>query len=141
VAQTRTFTVANQAAALGAGGRLAATVSAAGYRLVNALITLQAPVPHPCMLTARPMVNLRHFLRRAAGQQDNPPVDELVMALFDDQTITGAWTGSSEFDRAGQIGRLTAIYDSSLLSYPAYQSLAGLAAEAPLSRRRPVPAN
>lgn len=38
-----------------------------------------------------------------------------------------------ELDEAGQISRLTAIYDSSLLSYAAYQSLAGLAAEAPLS--------
>jgi hypothetical protein len=32
-----------------------------------------------------------------------------------------------------EISRLTAIYDSSLLSYTAYQSLVGLAAEAPLS--------
>jgi hypothetical protein len=37
-----------------------------------------------------------------------------------------------ELDEAGQISRLTAIYDSSLLSFPAYQSLVGLAAEAPL---------
>jgi hypothetical protein len=38
-----------------------------------------------------------------------------------------------ELDQVGQISRLTAIYDSSLLSYGAYQSLAGAAAEAPLS--------
>ena len=38
-----------------------------------------------------------------------------------------------ELDQAGKISRLTAIYDSSLLSYAAYQSLAGAAAEAPLS--------
>jgi hypothetical protein len=38
-----------------------------------------------------------------------------------------------ELDPAGKISRLTAIYDSSLLSYPAYQALAGLAAEATLS--------
>jgi hypothetical protein len=38
-----------------------------------------------------------------------------------------------ELDEAGQISRLTAIYDSSLLSYAAYQSLVGAAAEAPLS--------
>ena len=38
-----------------------------------------------------------------------------------------------ELDEAGLISRLTAIYDSSLLSYPAYQSVVGLAAEAPLS--------
>ena len=73
VAQTRTFTVATQAApALGPGGRLAATVSAADYRLANALITLQAPVPDPRTLAARLMVNLRHFPRLPAGQQDDP---------------------------------------------------------------------
>ena len=45
----------------------------------------------PRTLAARPMVNLRHFPRLAAGQQDDPAVHELVMALFDDQTITNAW--------------------------------------------------
>ncbi len=38
-----------------------------------------------------------------------------------------------ELDESGKISRLTAIYDSSLLSYSAYTSLVGLAAEAPLS--------
>ena len=38
-----------------------------------------------------------------------------------------------ELDQAGKISRLTAIYDSSLLSYAAYQPLVGAAAEAPLS--------
>jgi hypothetical protein len=38
-----------------------------------------------------------------------------------------------ELDQAGKISRLTAVYDSSLLSYAAYQSLAGAAAEAPPS--------
>lgn len=38
-----------------------------------------------------------------------------------------------ELDEAGKISRLTVIYDSSLLSYAAYQSLAERAAEAPLS--------
>lgn len=38
-----------------------------------------------------------------------------------------------ELDESGKISRLTAMYDSSVLSYPAYQSLVGLAAEAPVS--------
>jgi hypothetical protein len=38
-----------------------------------------------------------------------------------------------ELDQSGKISRLTAVYDSSLLGYPAYQSLVALAAEAPLS--------
>jgi hypothetical protein len=41
--------------------------------------------------------------------------------------------GTASAATTGKISRLTAIYDSSLLSYPAYQPLAGLAAEAPLS--------
>ncbi|WP_194896783.1 hypothetical protein [Catenulispora pinisilvae] len=36
-------------------------------------------------------------------------------------------------DDAGRVSRLTVIYDANQLSYPAYQSLVGLAAEAPLS--------
>jgi hypothetical protein len=38
-----------------------------------------------------------------------------------------------ELNEAGKISRLSAVYDSSLLSYAAYQSLVGLAAEAPRS--------
>jgi hypothetical protein len=38
-----------------------------------------------------------------------------------------------EFDQAGEISRVLVIYDSSLLTNTAYQSLAGLGAEAPLS--------
>lgn len=38
-----------------------------------------------------------------------------------------------ELDEADKISRLTVVYHSSLLSYTAYQSLAGLAAAAPLS--------
>ena len=37
-----------------------------------------------------------------------------------------------ELDQFGQISRLTVIYDSSLISYQAYQGLVGLAAEAPM---------
>jgi hypothetical protein len=38
-----------------------------------------------------------------------------------------------ELDALGKISRLTTVYDSSLLSYPAYQALVGLAAETPQS--------
>jgi acetoacetate decarboxylase len=46
----------------------------------------------------RPAAAAATFPRLAAGQQDNPAVHELVMALFDDQTITNAWTGSSKLE-------------------------------------------
>ena len=81
VHQTRTFTVPNAAApALAAGGRFGASVSTAGYRLANALVTLQKPVEDPRTLLSRPTVNLRHFPRLAAGEWDEPAVHELVMA-------------------------------------------------------------
>jgi hypothetical protein len=40
----------------------------------------------------------RHFPSLAAGQQDKPAVHELVMAVFDDETITNAWTGTNPLD-------------------------------------------
>src|SRR5262245_27546102 len=46
----------------------------------------------------RPVAAASTRPRLAAGQQDNPAVHELVMALFDDQTITNAWTGRSKLE-------------------------------------------
>jgi Acetoacetate decarboxylase (ADC) len=54
---------------------------------------------------AGPTVNLRHFPRLAAGQWDNPGVHELVMAVFDNQTLANIWSGDAtlEFpDAAGE---------------------------------------
>jgi hypothetical protein len=99
VAQTRTFAGPNQAApVLGPGGKFGASASTAGYRLANALVTLQAPVTDTSSLAGRPTVNLRHFPSLAADQQDKPAVHELVMAVFDDQTVTNAWAGTSQLD-------------------------------------------
>lgn len=99
VHRTRTFGVPNHAAPrLAPGGRFAATVSAAGHRLADALVTLREPVADPRTLMARPTVNLRHFPSLAAAEQDKPAVHELVMAVFDDLAVTDAWTGSGEPD-------------------------------------------
>ena len=43
-------------------------------------------------------MNLRHFPNLSAGQQDKPAVHELVMAIYDNQTITDAWAGTGELD-------------------------------------------
>ena len=99
VAQTRTFAAPNQAApVLAPGGKFGATAATAGLRLANAVVTLEAPVTDTSSLAGRPTVNLRHFPSLAAGQQDKPAVHELVMAVFDDQTVTNAWTGTSQLD-------------------------------------------
>jgi hypothetical protein len=99
VAQTRSFAGPNQAApALAAGGKFGAAAATAGYRLANARVTLEAPVSDASTLVGRPTVNLRHFPNLTAGEQDKPAVHELVMAIYDNQTITDAWVGTSELD-------------------------------------------
>jgi hypothetical protein len=99
VAQTRAFAGPNHAAPpVGPGGKFGATASTAGYRLANVLVTLQEPVHDTSAFTARPTVNLRYFPRLAADEQDKPAVHELAMELFDDETVTNAWTGTSQLD-------------------------------------------
>jgi len=85
----------------------------------------------------------QRYYTRALGQLPYGPGAALVHA-------EGSWQGGGyewsaapgaapmrrghtciELDETGKISRLIAIYDSSLLSYTAYQSLAGAAAEAP----------
>src|ERR1700735_5523608 len=99
VAQTRTFAGTKQDAHdPAAGGKFGATAATAGYRLANAQVTLQAPVTDTSALAGHPTVNLRHFPNLPAGEQDKPAVHELVMAIYDNQTITDAWAGTGQLD-------------------------------------------
>jgi hypothetical protein len=87
----------------------------------------------------------QRYYTRALGQLPYGPGAALVHAEGSRQGGGYEWSAAPdaapmrrghtcvELDEAGKISRLTAIYDSSLLSYAAYQSLAGLAAEAPPS--------
>ena len=87
----------------------------------------------------------QRYYTRALGQLPYGPGAALVHAEGSRQGGGYEWSAAPvaapmrrghtciELDDAGKISRLTAIYDSSLLSYAAYQSLVGLAAEAPLS--------
>jgi hypothetical protein len=86
----------------------------------------------------------QRYYTRALGQLPYGPGAALVHAEGCRQGGGYEWSAArtpprcaaatpASLDEAGKISRLTAIYDSSLLSYAAYQSLAGLAAEAPLS--------
>ena len=93
----------------------------------------------------RGQLQAQRYYTRALGQLPYGPGAALVHAEGSRQGGGYEWSAAPgaapmrrghtciELDEAGQISRLTAIYDSSLLSYAAYQSLAGLAAEAPLS--------
>jgi hypothetical protein len=87
----------------------------------------------------------QRYYTRALGQLPYGPGAALVHAEGSRQGGGYEWSAAPdaapmrrghtcvELDEAGKISRLTAIYDSSLPSYAAYQSLVGLAAEAPLS--------
>ena len=87
----------------------------------------------------------QRYYTRALGQLPYGPGAALVHAEGSSQGGGYEWSASPgaapmrrghtciELDQAGQISRVIASYDSSLLSYAAYQSLVGLAAEAPLS--------
>jgi hypothetical protein len=87
----------------------------------------------------------QRYYTRALGQLPYGPGAALVHAEGSRQGGGYEWSAAPdaapmrrghtcvELDEAGKISRLTAIYDSSLLSYAGYQSLVGFAAEAPLS--------
>jgi hypothetical protein len=96
----------------------------------------------------RGQIQAQRYYKRALGQLPYGPGAAMVHADGSRQGGGYEWSAAPgaapmrrghtviELDDAGQVSRLTAIYDSSLLSYPAYQSLVGLAAEAPQSLGR-----
>ena len=93
----------------------------------------------------RGQLQAQRYYTRALGQLPYGPGAALVHAQGSSQGGGYEWSATPgaapmrrghtcvELNESGKITRLTAIYDSSLLSYTAYQSLAGLAAEAPPS--------
>jgi hypothetical protein len=114
-----------------------------------AAVALMSPdVVHEDMAAhtrVRGQLQAQRYYTRALGQLPYGPGAALVHAEGSRRGGGYEWSAAPgaapmrrghtcvELDEAGKISRLTAIYDSSLLTYPAYQSLAGLAAEAPLS--------
>jgi hypothetical protein len=120
-----------------AAGDAAAAVALMSYDVVHEDMAAHTRV--------RGQFQAQRYYTRALGQLPYGPGAALVHAEGSRQGGGYEWSAAPgaapmrrghtcvELDEAGQISRLTAIYDSSLLSYAAYQSLAGLAAEAPLS--------
>ena len=113
-----------------------------------AVALMSADVIHEDMAAhtrLRGQFQAQRYYTRALGQLPYGPGAALVHADGSRQGGSYEWSAAPgaapmrrghtclELDDSGKISRLTAIYDSSLLSYAAYQSLAGLAAEAPLS--------
>jgi hypothetical protein len=93
----------------------------------------------------RGQLQAQRYYTRALGQLPYGPGAALVHTEGGRQGGGYEWSASPvaspirrghtliELDDTGKISRLTAIYNSSLLSYHTYQSLVGTAAEAPLS--------
>lgn len=113
-----------------------------------AVALMSADVVHEDMAAhtrVRGRLQAQRYYTRALGQLPYGPGAALVHAEGSSQGGGYEWSAAPdaapmrrghtcvELDEAGKISRLTVIYDSSLLSYTAYQSLVGLAAEAPLS--------
>ena len=113
-----------------------------------AVALMSADVIHEDMAAhtrVRGQFQAQRYYARALGQLPYGPGAALVHADGSRQGGSYEWSAAPgaapmrrghtclDLDDSGKISRLTAIYDSGLLSYAAYQSLAGLAAEAPLS--------
>jgi hypothetical protein len=114
----------------------------------SAVALMSADVVHEDMAAhtrVRGQFQAQRYYTRALGQLPYGRGAALVHAEGSSQGGGYEWSAAPdaapmrrghtcvELDEAGKISRLTAIYDSSILSYATYQSLAGFAAEAPLS--------
>jgi acetoacetate decarboxylase len=94
VFQTRYYAATGRAGpALAPGSKFAGTVTSSGQRLAEGLVTLKEPVKDVSLLKQRPVVNLLHTPRLAAGKHDEPAVHELVENVPYDVKIEQAWIG------------------------------------------------
>ena len=95
VFQTRYYAATGKAGpALAPGSKFAGSLTAGGQRLADGLVTLKEPVTDLPLLKQRPIVNLLHFPRLAAGKQDKPALHELVENVPHDVKIEQAWKGT-----------------------------------------------
>jgi acetoacetate decarboxylase len=94
VFQTRYYAATGKAGpALAAGSKFAGTVSAGGQRLAEGVVTLREPAKDVSALGGRPVVNLLHYPRLAAGMHDKPAIHELVENVPHDVKVEQAWVG------------------------------------------------
>jgi acetoacetate decarboxylase len=94
VFQTRYYAATGKAGpALAAGSKFAGTISAGGQRLAEGVVTLREPVKDVAAFAERPVVNLLHYPRLAAGKHDKPAIHELVENVPHDIKVEQAWLG------------------------------------------------
>src|ERR1700683_327987 len=94
VFQTRYYAATGKAGpALAAGSKFAGSVTSAGQRLAEAVVTLREPVKDMSLLKQKPVLNLLQPPRLSAENQDHPAVHELVENVPPDVKIEQAWIG------------------------------------------------
>jgi hypothetical protein len=92
--QTRYYAATGKAGpALAAGTKFAGTISAGGQRLAEGVVTLREPLKDLAGFSERPVVNLLHYPRLAAGMHDKPAIHELVENVPHNVKIEQAWAG------------------------------------------------
>jgi acetoacetate decarboxylase len=94
VFQTRYHAATGKAGpALAPGAKFAGTLTSAGQRLAEGLVTLKEPVKDLSVLKPRPVTCLLHYPSLAAGEHDKPPIHKLVQNIPHDVKIEQAWMG------------------------------------------------
>jgi acetoacetate decarboxylase len=94
VFQTRYYAATGKAGpALAPGSKFAGSLTSAGRRLADAVVTLQEKVTDPSLLKQRPVLNLLHYPRLSAERRDKPALHEIVENVPHDVKIEQAWIG------------------------------------------------
>jgi acetoacetate decarboxylase len=94
VFQTRYYAATGKAGpALAPGSKFAGTLTSAGQRLAEGLVTLKEQVTDLSRLSQRPVVNLLHCPRLAIDKRGKPAIHELVENVPHDLKIEQAWVG------------------------------------------------
>ena len=94
VFQTRYHAATGKAGpALASGSKFAGSLTAGGQRLAEGLVTLKEPLTDLSRFGERPVVNLLHYPRLAAGKQEEPVLHELVENVPRDVRVEQPWVG------------------------------------------------
>lgn len=97
VHQTRWHAARSKAAPqLEPGSRFAASASAGGQRLADAVVTLRRPASALPQALQRPVVNLLHVPHLSVDRNAGPVTHELVMNVPHDLVVEQLWEGDGE---------------------------------------------
>jgi acetoacetate decarboxylase len=94
VFQTRYYAATGKAGpALAPGSKFAGSLTSAGQRLAEGVVTLKEPLTDLSQFASRPVLNLLHYPRLAADKRDKPAIHEIVENVPRDVRIEQPWIG------------------------------------------------